>query len=196
MKISEMKKITKHYDRYFQQSDSVVIHPCFDEAIHIDALLYKPDELYPFWKLATMGASDYAMHGNNALGNRNEYMLFIDPAVDMYDKEIAIKYYDILNRTALFACDNNCFVSYGHNIEFADENDETVAGVYIELPQAVKDTGILRCRLSPFKKVICLQIIPLDRQAFDQMLKVGSEEFSYTYTYPEQDEKPHWLCKI
>ena len=196
MKISEMKKITKHYDTYFQQTDCVVLHPCFDEEIHIDALLYKPDEFYPFWKLATMGAGDCAMKGKNTLGNRNEYMLFIDPAVEMYDQETAAKYYDILIRTALFACKNNCFVSYGHSIEFTDENNATLAGVYLELPQAVMDTGILRCRLSPFKKVICLQVIPLDRQEFDQLLKVGSEEFSYTYTYPEQDEKPHWLCKL
>lgn len=196
MKISKMTKITKHYDKYFQQKDALVLHPYSEEAIHIDALLYKPTELYPFWKLATMGASDFAMHGNNSLGNRNEYMLFIDPSVDMNDKEIAIKYYDILIWTAFFALKNNDFISYGHSIELADKNNTAVAGIYLEMPQAIMDTGILRCKLSPFKKAICLQVIPLDMQALNQLMKVGSEEFSYTYIYPEEDKESHWLCKL
>lgn len=195
MKTSEMEKLTRHYDKYFRQTNAVVIHPCVHEDIHIDGLLYEPDGSYPFWKLASMGASDYAMNGKNALGNRNEYMLFIDPAVDMHDKAVAIKYFDILTRTALFAHENDCFVSYGHSMEFAAD-DADVAGVYIELPQAVKDTGILRCRLSPFKKAICLQIVTLDKQALARLLEVGNEEFSYTYTYPEQGGTPHLLCRL
>ena len=139
MKTSEMEKLTRHYDKYFRQTNAVVIHPCVHEDIHIDGLLYEPDGSYPFWKLASMGASDYAMNGKNALGNRNEYM---------------------------------------------------------QLPQAVKDTGILRCRLSPFKKAICLQIVTLDKQALARLLEVGNEEFSYTYTYPEQGGTPHWLCRL
>ncbi len=196
MKISEMIKLTKHYDKYFRQTDAIVLHPCAEEKLHIDALLYKPTDLYPFWKLATMGAGDFAMNGKNSFGNRNEYMLFIDPSVDMEDKVTASKYYDILIRTALFPLENDIFISYGHSLEFADKNNAGVAGIYIEMPQAIEDVGILRCKLSLFKQVICLQVIPLNTQALNQLLKVGNEDFSFTYTYPEQDEEPHWLCKL
>ncbi|CCZ95026.1 unknown [Corallococcus sp. CAG:1435] len=92
MKISEMNKITRHYDKYFQQTDALVIHPNFEAKLHVDALLYQPTKTFPFWKLATMGASDYVMLGRHTLGSRNEYMLFIDPSVDMTDKEVASKY--------------------------------------------------------------------------------------------------------
>ena len=53
----EMDKLTQHFDTYFQQDDCMVLHPAVMEP-HIDALLYKPNNKYPFWKLATMGASD------------------------------------------------------------------------------------------------------------------------------------------
>lgn len=191
-----MIKLAKHYDKYFRQTDAIVLHPCAEEKLHIDALLYKPTDLYPFWKLATMGAGEFAMNGKNSLGNRNEYMLFIDPSVDMEDKVTASKYYDILIRTALFPLENDIFISYGHSLEFADKNNAGVAGIYIEMPQAIEDVGILRCKLSLFKQVICLQVIPLNTQALNQLLKVGNEDFSFTYTYPEQDEEPHWLCKL
>lgn len=196
MKISERIKLTKHYDKYFRQTDAIVLHPCVEEKLHIDALLYKPTDLYPFWKLATMGAGDFAMNGKNSLGNRNEYMLFIDPSVDMEVKVTAIKYYDILIRTALFPLENDIFISYGHSLEFADKNNAGVAGIYIEMPQAIEDVGILRCKLSLFKQVICLQVIPLNTQALNQLLKVGNEDFSFSCTYPEKDEEPHWLCKL
>ena len=55
MKISEMNKITRHYDKYFQQTDAIVIHPNFEAKLHVDALLYQPTKTFPFWKLATMG---------------------------------------------------------------------------------------------------------------------------------------------
>lgn len=194
MNIAEMKKMTKHYDRYFCQTNSVVLHPENGGELHIDALLYAPTQQYPFWKLVTMGASDYAMNGRNSLGNRNEYMLFIDPSVDMNDHATACKYDRLLIATALFPLQNNRFLSYGHSIEFSAADNVDVAGVYLEMPQAIHDAGILRCKLSLLKQAICLQVIPLDRQAMDLLLRIGNEEFAFTYAYPEQGEG-HWLCK-
>lgn len=195
MNVSAIQKLTRHYDQYFGQTDSAVLHPVEGE-IHIDCVLYKPSKAYPFWKLATIGCSDYALNGNNSLGNRNEYMLFIDPAVDMNDGEAAGKYYDLLVATARYAIEENTFISYGHSIQFAEGDSLGAAGVFIELPQAINDSGILRCKLSLFKKAICLQVIPLDKQALELLLKVGNEEFAYTYAYPEEGEREHWLCKL
>lgn len=195
MKVSEIEKLTNHYDKYFQQDDCIVLHPD-SKRFHIDAALYPPTDRYPFWKLATIGASDYEMKGKNSLGNRNEYMLFIDPSVDMKDKITAVKYYDLLLKTALFPVNNGVFVSYGHSLEFADESSSEIVGVFLELPQAIEDTGVLRCKLSLFKKAICLQVIPLDKQALERLLKEGNEEFSYTYAYPDNEDEAHWMCKL
>ena len=142
MNISEIEKITRHYDKYFQQDNCIVLHPK-EAKLHIDAVLYAPTEHYPFWKFATVGACDYKMKGKNSLSNRNEYMLFIDPSVDMNDKLTAIKYYDLLVKTALFPYYNNTLISYGHSLEFADENLTGVVGAFLELPQAIDDTGLV-----------------------------------------------------
>lgn len=99
-----------------------------------------------------MGASDYAMLGRHTLGSRNEYMLFIDPSVDMTDKEVASKYFEILFRTATFPIENNCLISFGHSLEFGDKVDGSVVGVFLDLPQAIDDLKFLFCKLSPFKK--------------------------------------------
>ena len=48
MNIKEMDAITAHFDKYFEQNDCTVLHPTADMAPHIDALLYKPTEKYPF----------------------------------------------------------------------------------------------------------------------------------------------------
>ena len=54
----------------------------------ISLLKYPPTEKYPFWKLVTMGASDFRMRKlPGSLGDRNEYIMFIDPSVDMNDME-------------------------------------------------------------------------------------------------------------
>ena len=53
MKTKKMNKLIKHFDFYFEQNDCMVIHPIVDDGFHIDVLLYKPTEKYPFWKLVT-----------------------------------------------------------------------------------------------------------------------------------------------
>ena len=61
IKSKEMDKISNHFDNYFGQTDSMFMHPLVDNGFHANVLLYKPNEKYPFWKLVTMGASDYKM---------------------------------------------------------------------------------------------------------------------------------------
>ena len=73
MNQKEMDKLTKHFDTYFHQSDCTVLHPIVMEP-HIDALLYKPNDAFPFWKLVTMGASDYKMPlTQKTISQHNEY---------------------------------------------------------------------------------------------------------------------------
>lgn len=74
-----------------------------------------------------------------------------------------------------------------------DPDDEMIAA-YIELPQIIDSTGILRCKLGLFKKVICLQVVLLNRTDLDKLMEIGPRAFDY-YLYPENDEKPHFLSE-
>ena len=42
LKTKEMDKLIKHFDTYFEQDDSTVLHPIVDDGLHIDVLMYAP----------------------------------------------------------------------------------------------------------------------------------------------------------
>lgn len=193
MNLKEMDKLQEHCDKYFHQNNCTVIHPLEMEP-HIDVLVYEPNEAYPYWKLVTMGASDYKMPApGNALGNRNEYMMFIDSSEDMTNPEIQNWYYSKLMEVAFYPISTNSFITYGHSVEWAPNDEEEMVGAYLEMPQVVEDVGVLRCKLSLLKTAICLQVILLNREETKKLLEIGPEQFSY-FLYPEEGDC-HFLCE-
>lgn len=193
MNTKEMERLTEHFDKYFEQSDSIVIHPT-KLSPHIDALLYKPTEKYPFWKLASMGASDYKMtQPENNLGDRNEYIMMIDPQEDMNDPGTAAWYYSNLIKIASYPQQENCSLTLGHSIEWLCGDDEEMVGAYIEFPRIIDDTGILRCKLGMFKTAVCLMAILISKAEMEALLENGPDKFS-EHLFPDED-KVHFLCQ-
>ena len=196
MKVKEMDKLIDHCNTYFEQSDPLVSHPVVDFGLHIDILLYKPNEKYPFWKLVTMGASDYKMpKAPNTVGVYNEYMMFVAEDVDLMDKETLNWYRNKLLMVATFACYNKTHITYAHSFEWENEDpgDEMIAA-FIEFPQILETTAALRCKISLFKTVACLQVVLLNRQDLNKLMEIGPQRFS-SFLYPEDDSKPHFLCE-
>lgn len=196
MKLREMDKLTDHLDKYFQQTDCMVLHP---QAVnpHIDILIYEPNDVYPYWKLVTMGASDYRMPTPPypSLGNRNEYMMFISPDVDLNDADIRGTFADYLAEVAFYPIMNDCFISYGHSIEWVPNDEDEMVGAFIEMPQIIEDSGVLRCKLGLFKTVTCLQVVLLTRSEINNLREIGPEAFS-NYLYPDNDEPCHFICEL
>lgn len=190
----ESEKLIRHFDTYFEQTDCTILHPTIPMNPHVDGLLYKPNEKYPYWKLVTMGASDYKMPApKNALGNRNEYIMFIDAGEDMMDPATANWYYSQLLEVAFYPIGQKTFLTYGHSVEWAAEDGEEMVGAYLEMPQVVADVGILRCKLGLMKTAVCLQVVLLNRAETDKLLSIGPEEFSY-FLYPEEGDG-HFICE-
>ncbi len=193
MTTKEMDKLIGHFDHYFGQSDPTVLHNDMLKP-HVDILLYKPNEKYPYWKLCTMGASDYKMPApKQSLGNRNEYMMFIAPEEDLTDKETVLWYASQLIEVALYPVSTRSFVTYGHSMEWAEEEGEEMVGAFLEMPQVVPDVGILRCNLGLLKTAVCLQVILLTRQEIQTLMEIGPESFS-EYLYPEEGTR-HFICQ-
>ena len=197
MKIKEMKKLTLHFDYYFKQSDSIVCHPTVDTGLHIDVLLYSPNEAYPFWKLVTMGASDFKMPApkHAGFGNRNEYIMFVDKDEELTCESVVLKYIKYLIEIASYPYMENKYITYTHSMEWEPYENEEMVGAFIELPQVLESIQSLHCKLSLFKTVTCLQVVLLNRQELDKLLEIGAQSFSY-FLYPDSDEKPHFLCEI
>ena len=196
MKVKEMDKFIKHCDTYLEQEEPIVLHPDNDSELHIDVLLYKPSDKYPFWKLVTMGASDYKMPPvSNTIGLYNEYMMFVDNDVDLNDRKIVAWFYDKLFLVSSYAFYNNAHITYGHSMEWenADKEDEMTAA-FIEMPQILENVGVLNCKLGLFKTVACLQVVLLNSKELNKLLKIGPQEFS-EYLYPENGGKPHYLSE-
>ena len=195
MKQSEMNRLIAHFDNYFGQNDCTVLHPLAQTKLHIDVLLYRPNTRYPFWKLVTMGASDYKMPApRNALGNRNEYMMFVDAAEDLSDPAVVNWYFNQLQGVALYPMQADCFLTYGHSVEWGESDGTDMVGAFIEMPQMIEDVGVLRCRLGLLKQTVCLQVVLLTREDVQKLMQIGPQRFS-DYLYPEDDSRPHFLCQ-
>lgn len=196
MKQKEMSRITDHFNRYFEQSDCLVMHPIVDDGYHIDVLLYKPNQKYPFWKLVTMGAGDYKMPPiANTVSRYNEYMMFVDESEDLNDKEVVNWYRNKLIMIASFAYCNKTHITYGHSFEWENEDaDDEMVAAFIEFPQVIGDVAILRCKLGMFKTVACLQAVLLNKTDLDKLMKIGPSAFS-EYLYPEDGGKQHFLSE-
>lgn len=196
MKIKEMDRLIQHCDTYFEQRDPVVLHPIVDGGLHIDVLLYEPNEKFPFWKLVTMGAGDYKMPAaQNTVGSRNEYMMFVDADVDLTDKEVLHWYYSKLLLTASFAYFNKTHITYAHSFEWEnDEPDDEMTAAFIEFPQILGTTAVLRCKVSVLKTVTLLQVVLLNKSELEKLMEIGPQAFS-NYLYPEDGSKPHFLSE-
>ncbi len=196
MKTKEMDKIVEHFDKYFEQADSIVIHPIVDNGFHVDVLLYKPNDKYPFWKLVTMGASDYKMPPvPNTISQYNEYIMFVHADEKLDNQEIAGWYFNKLVMIASFARFNKCHITYGHSFEWQnDDPDDEMIAAFIEFPQIVETVEMLRCKTSLFKTVACLQVVLLNKDDLAKLMEIGPQDFS-EYLYPEDDGKSHFLSE-
>jgi len=190
-----MEALIAHCNKYFGQSDPMILHPTGEVTPHIDVLLYEPSGKYPYWKLVTMGASDYKMpHNEHSLGNRNEYMILVDPSENLNDEEILQWYHMNLLEAATYAYATRSYVSYGHSFEWGEEEGSDMVGAYLEMPQFSQTVSFLRCKLGLLRQTVILQVIFLTRPEVDKLLEIGSEEFS-NYLYPEDGGENHILCE-
>ncbi len=195
MDTRQMNKFTDHCNRYFYQTDPMVLHSTSQDPIHIDVLRYAPNQKYPFWKLVTMGASDYKMPNptTKQMDDRNEYMFAVEPEVDLNDLAVCSWYYHTLLEIATAPMTDHYFMTYGHSVEWPEQEDSDMVGAYISMPQILEDVAFLHCRLGLTKRVTCLQAIPLTRQEMDHLMEIGPEAFDeFLYPYEGDD---HYLCQ-
>ena len=104
-------------------------------------------------------------------------------------------YYEKLLTVATFAYYNKTHITYAHSFEWKNEdsNDEMIAA-FIEFPQIIGTTEILRCKLGFMKTVACLQVVLLNKEELDKLMEIGPMAFS-DYLYPEDGSKAHFLTE-
>ena len=84
-------------------------------------------------------------------------------------------------------------VSYGHSMEWGEEEGTDMVGAYLKMPQFSRTTAFMRCKLGFMHETEILQAVLLTRPEVDRLLEIGSDDFS-DYLYPEEG-KNHILCE-
>lgn len=195
MKQNEMDKFIAHCNKYLDQDLESILHTPINLIPHIDILLYKPTEKHPYWKLITMGASDYQMPNvPNTLGYRNEYIIFISPSEEMTDPNVINWYCNQLFEIAYYPVNTKCHITYGHSIEWGNDENSDMVSAFIEMPQIIEDVNFLKCKLGLLKHTIILQPIFLTRDETNTLLKIGPQAYS-DYLYPENNDRKHFICE-
>ena len=85
---------------------------------------------------------------------------------------------------ALYPLFAKTHITYGHSVEWGEEEDSDMVSAFLELPQLLSSPDCVRCKLSLFKQTVLLQPVMLTRNETNQLLKIGPDRFS-DYLYPE-----------
>lgn len=187
MKKKEMDKLINHFEYYFDQECNNVYHDVSNRDLHIDILIFAPNDKYPFYKLVTMGASDYSMPKiPSTLSNRNEYMLFLSKQIDLKSDEFQW-HLNFLSYMARYAYYENTHISVGHVIDLLPNFHPIFKSGFVLFPQIVEDSFILRCQLGMFKTCTCLEVLPITSQEVTLHLNEGPKKL-HDYFYPENGE--------
>ena len=144
----------------------------------ITTLVFKPTDEMPFWKLCTIGASDYLMPerdigwGRKA-NRRNEYMMLIDPEVEISkEKTEWLSLNSLLWATAEYAFNAK------ENITVSDTIDMQIKGKYcgtvLLLPEIFKSPSIVKCFISKHKYISIFQVMPITRELLSKKLRKGT----------------------
>ena len=140
--------------------------------------VFEPTEDMPFWKLCTIGASDYLMPerdiGRGRKSNqRNEYMMLIGPEVEIsQEKTEWLSLNSLLWATAEYAFNAK------ENITVSDTIDMQIKGKYcgtvLLLPEIFKSPSIVKCFVSKHKFISIFQVMPITRELLSKKLKKGT----------------------
>lgn len=189
MNKKNINKLAAHFDRYFNQISEKVIYSELDTGYVIDVMVYEPTDELPFYKLVTVGASDYKckFRANSILTPYNEYMMFVSKDVDLLEDDNWSWYYNKLMLAALYPKETDSFLTYQSMVNLGEDKESDMTGVYITFPQIINEAGILHAKLGILKKVTCLQVMPITKKEQEIYAHVGADALEDKF-YPDNGQ--------
>ena len=129
----------------------------------ITTLVFKPTDEMPFWKLCTIGASDYLMPEREIgwerkANRRNEYMMLISPDVDIRNWA-----------TAEYAFNEKDNITVSDTIDMGI--DGKYCGAVLLLPEIFKTPKIVKCYVSEHKYISIFQVMPITQELLSKKLR-------------------------
>lgn len=182
MESKRHQKLYEHYETILGQKSSFSLklkkNVLSNNMKPIITYVFEPTEDMPFWKLCTIGASDYLMPerdigwGRKA-NQRNEYMMLIGPEVEIsQEKTEWLSLNSLLWTTAEYAFNAK------ENITVSDTIDMQIKGKYcgtvLLLPEVFKTPSIVKCFISKHKYISIFQVMPITKEQLSKKLKKGT----------------------
>lgn len=179
MKNKKHQKLYDHYKEVFGQEPIFSLqlkkNVLPNDMKPITTFVFKPTEEMPFWKLCTIGASDYLMPerdigwGRKA-NRRNEYVMFISKEVEISESTTEwLSLNSLLWATAEYAFNEK------DNLTVSDTIDMGLVGKYcgtvLLLPEISKTPKIVKCYISEHKYISIFQVMPITKEQLSQKLR-------------------------
>lgn len=182
MKSKRQQKLYEHYKSVFGGEPGFSLKLKKDvlpaDMKPITTYVFEPTEEMPFWKLCTIGASDYLMPerdigwGRKA-NRRNEYVMFLSPETKV--SESATEW--LFLNSLLWATAEYAFKEKD-NITVSDTIDMKIKGKYcgvvLLLPEIMKSPKVVKCYVSEHKYISIFQVMPITRELLSEKLKKGT----------------------
>lgn len=141
----------------------------------ITTFVFRPTDEMPFWKLCTIGASDYLMPerdigwGRKA-NRRNEYMMLIAPEVKVSEEETEWLFLNsLLWSTAEYAFAEQDTITVSDTIDMG--LDGKYCGTVLLLPEVFKSPSIVKCYVSEHKYISIFQVMPITKELLSKKLR-------------------------
>ena len=175
----KQQKLYDHYVETFKQKPVFCLrlkkNVLSNEMKPITTLVFEPSKDMPFWKLCTIGASDYLMPerdigwGRKA-NRRNEYMMLISPDVDVSEDNTEWLFLNsLLWSTAEYAFNEKDTITVSDTIDIG--LDGKYCGAVLLLPEIFKTPKIVKCYVSEHKYISIFQVMPITRELLTKKLR-------------------------
>lgn len=195
MKGKRHQAIYDHYISVFGEEPVFSIKPKKDtlskDLVPITTFIFKPTDKMPFWKLCTIGASDYLMPERDIgwcrkANRRNEYMMLIAPEVEIDESNTEwLHLNSLLWSTAEYAFNEEESVTVSDTIDMGIEGK--YCGTVLLLPEVFESPAVVKCYYTKHKYVSIFQVMPITRELLSEKLEKGTEgiywlmEYFYTH---------------
>ena len=182
-KSNSRQKLYEHYKTIFgreprfgiEQKKSVLQ----SDMPPITTLVFKPTDATPFWKLCTIGASDYLMPerdigwGRKA-NRRNEYIMLIEPKAKIDEQSTEWLFFNsLLWSTAEYAFNSKENLTVSDTIDMG--LDGKYCGTVILFPEVFKSPDIVKCYISEKEYVSIFQVMPITREQLSKKSESGAD---------------------
>lgn len=185
MKSKKHQKLYEHYvdimgkePIFSLQLKKDVLSDVAEQMKPVTTYVFEPTDELPFWKLCTIGASDYLMPERDIgfgrkSNRRNEYMMLIAPEVEVSENSTEWLFLNsLLWATAEYAFNQKDNITVSDTIDMG--LDGKYRGVVLLLPEVFKTPRIVKCYITKNKYVSIFQVMPVTKEQLAKKLKKGT----------------------